>query len=294
MKILRLVFTGITLMMFCWGFGYGIGLAAESAWTFSDDGVDFNIPGVSPEAVLLGDGSVRLYVTDMGLLVYRASDGLTFAQESGSLPQGSDPTLIGLADGTVRMYYVDMSDGTSEIWTARSSDGLTWSRETGTGIRNESGQRAWGVPDSVMLPDGRVRLYWVDMPENADPDALEVIKSAVSTNGLTFNEEGGYRTEGGYVDSYILVAEEGNWIGLFATTPARLPQEIYVGTSEDGLNWEIESVPIITVPGGNALDPTAVPLGDGTYRIYYSSTAGSDPFSGFMIKSGILGRKSEE
>ncbi|UCD27878.1 MAG: hypothetical protein JSV03_12340 [Planctomycetota bacterium] len=283
-----------TYMIGCDGLvGVVVNESGESNWTFTEDNVSFGISGVSPEAIVLGDGSVRLYVTDMGIKVYKASDGLTFTQESGSLPQGSDPTLIQLNDGSYRMYYVDMVQGVQEISTATSSDGLNWIKESNTGISNTTGGPAWGVPDSIEIPSGSIRLYWVDAPAGDSNHHLEVIKSAIATDGLNFTVESGYRTQGGYVDPYILLAQDGNWIGLFATTPAPefLPQKIYVGTSTDGLSWSIEGASIITAGDGNALDPTAVPLGDGSYRVYYSATSGSNPFSGFLIKSGILRRK---
>ncbi len=274
---------------------YGInptsgGGAVVTSWTFTDDGVDLGIAGVSPESILLSDGTVRLYVTDLGMRVYRSTDGVTFQEETGSFPPGSDPTLIQLADGTYRMYFVDGDTNPRQIGTALSSDGLTWTKEALTGITNTTNAQAWGVPDSVKLPDGRIRLYWVDDPQGTTGDNYEVIRSAVSTDGVTFTIEDGNRTQGGYVDSYVVKAVTDDWLGLFATTPeeSRLPQKIYIGTSTDGLTWTIQSDPIITVPGGNALDPTAVPLGDGSYRVYYSSTPSSDPFSGFYLKSGIL------
>jgi hypothetical protein len=266
---------------------FGNNGSGESNWSFSDDTASLGISGVSPEAILLDDGSVRLYVTDIGgMRVYKAGDGLTFTEETSLTPAGgSDPTLIKLDNGTYRMYYVDHEQPGGVIWTATSPDGLGWTRESNTGIGNDTGGPAWGVPDSVELPNGRIRLYWVDQPQGT---ICEVIKSALSSDGVVFDEETGYRTEGGYVDSYVLLAEDGNWIGLFATTPLCAPQKIYVGTSTDGLTWSIESEPTITVSGGNALDPTAVSLGDGSYRVYYSATSGNDPSSGHFLKSGIL------
>ena len=264
-----------------------------SSWTFTEDNTDLGISGVSPEAFLLDDWSVRLYVTDMGMIIYRAGDGLAFTRETASLPPGSDPTLVRLEDDTYRMYYVSHEQGVGEIWTATSPDGLNWTTESGTGIRNTTGGPAWGVPDSIELPNGWIRLYWVDMPSESNEGDYEVVRSALSSDGIVFTEEEGYRTEDGYVDPYILFAEDGSWAGLFATTPSeeRLPQVIYIGYSTDGLTWVIESEPIITISGGNAFDPTAVPLGDGSYRVYYCTTTGSDPFSGFFLKSGIIRKK---
>lgn len=133
-----------------------------SKWSFVEDGVDLGILGVSPEAILLENGDVRLYVTDIGMKVYRSGDGVTFVQEPAILPSGSDSTLIRLDDNTYRMYYVDRGQGTEVIWTATSADGLNWQTESSTGIENITKSQAWGVPDSIELPDGRIRLYWVD------------------------------------------------------------------------------------------------------------------------------------
>ena len=268
-------------------------------WTFSEDNVSLGITGVSPEAILLSDDSVYLYVTGgtQGMTLYRASDGLTFTEETASLPLGgSDPTLIRLSDGTYRMYYNDRD----MIKTATSPDGLVWTEESSTGISNTNGNGAWGVPDSVELPDGRIRLYWVDTSTYVmPPNGYEVVKSAVSADGLTFTEESGYRTEntngeGGWADPHVLLAEEGNWIGLFSFIPPTIegnptaPITINIGTSTDGLTWSVDSEPIISVSGGHVGDPASYPLGNGSYRVYYLATSELDPPHNYFITSGIL------
>ena len=272
--------------------------SSRSNWTFTEDNVSLRISGVSPEAALLDDGSVRLYVTGgmQGMTLYKAGDGLTFTEETASLPLGADPTLIRLGDGTYRMYYNDRDT----IKTATSPDGLTWTEETSTGISNTNNNGAWGVPDSVELPDGRIRLYWVDTPIYVNPpNGYEVVKSAVSTDGVTFTEENGYRTEdtdgeGGWADPHVLLAEEGNWVGLFSFIPPfteenpNVPMTLHVGTSLDGLTWSIESEPIITVTGGHVGDPASYPLGDGSYRVYHVATSELNPPHDYFITSGIL------
>lgn len=264
----------------------GGGDGGASAWTFAPDNVDFGITDiVSPEAVTLPDGSVRLYTTGIGGMgVYTAADGLDFKETAASTPAGSDPTLVRLEDGSWRMYYVGAGE---EIMTATSQDGLTFVPEAATGIKNTTGTRAWGVPDTIRTPDGSIRMYWVD----SESGSLEVIKSAISSDGVTFAEEAGYRTVNGFVDPLILKAEDGGWVGLFSTTPGNPPQKIYVGTSNDGLTWTMETSPVIEESGGNALDPTAVELPDGFYRVYYVATAGDDPFGSFYLRSGVLSRR---
>jgi len=249
--------------------------STEKSYTFTQDDVDYGIAGVSPEAILIG-GEVWLYVTDMGLKLYQSEDGTTFGSATELTLNGSDPTIIPQSDGSYRMYYVQHNRNeagvdTAQVRTATSTDGINWSDEAYTGILNETGNDAWGVPDSIKLPDGNVRIYWVST--TGVSGEYEVILSALSENGTDFTEEDGYRTTDGYVDPYILKAEDGNWIGLFATTPAneRLPQKIYVGYSEDGLTWSIDSDAAIAVSGKNNLDPTAVQLSENSYRIYFSA-----------------------
>ena len=57
---------------------------------------------------------------------------------------------------------------------------------------------AWGVPDAVLLPDGRVRIYWVE-PSPQGGMATENIVSATSTDatGTVFVRDAGTRTTGG-------------------------------------------------------------------------------------------------
>jgi hypothetical protein len=91
---------------------------------------------------------------------------------------GMDYTSVTLADGSSRAYFVSMSpDGTKEITTAPVVYGSgipALGTPTALGLKSAPQQRAWGVPDSVVLPDGRVRLYWVDV----DPTATRPVSTS--------------------------------------------------------------------------------------------------------------------
>jgi hypothetical protein len=252
---------------------------------FTEDNVDLGIADVvSPETILLDDGTVRLYTTSMGgIEVYDAADGLTFVKQVANTPLGSDPTVLKLDDGTYRMYYLDHMDST--IKTATSPDGLNFTNEGSTGITNTTGDNAWGVPDTIVAPDGTVRMFWVSTESGQQ---WEVIKSATSTDGVTFTVDSGFRTTGGLVDPFLLLASGDLWLGLFATSPGMAPQKIFLGNSSDGVLWSFITGAIIEVDGGNALDATAVNIGTDTYRVYYVATTGADPFSGWYLRSGVL------
>ena len=125
----------------------------------------------------------QLYYTgDGGVTVNSMSTDLELT-EQGVIKLIQDLTIITTNEGIRRAYYVevDPSTGNHEILTALiSEDGLTLSQATRTGIL-DNGDNAWGVPDSVVLPDGRIRLYWVST-DNTDsewtvPQDDEIIKN---------------------------------------------------------------------------------------------------------------------
>ena len=162
-----------------------------------------------------------------------------------------------------------------EIFSADiSDDGLSLSNRLATGF-SDQGALAWGVPDAVRLPDGRVRLYWVEDPNQA-VQADEIIVSATSTDasGTTFQRDSGSRTTGGYVDFEVLKAEAGDWLAVMSSSPETIPnrsQGIYVGTSSDGLTWNVQ--PDNLAPTQKSyLDPTGVAIGPNQWQLVLSES----------------------
>ena len=105
----------------------------------------------------------QLYYTGDGGVTVNSMTNDLLIKEQGVIRLIQDLTTITTNEGIRRAYYVevDPSTGDHEILTALiSEDGLTLSQATRTGI-SDNGDTAWGVPDSVVLPDGRIRLYWV-------------------------------------------------------------------------------------------------------------------------------------
>ena len=248
--------------------------------------------GVSPHAVALPDGTTQLY--------YSSSDGGTAVDactvagqctRQGLLRGVNDLTIVTLVDGTRRGYYAQMDPTTQAkaLFTAlMSSDGLNFSDSIPLGISSPPEQRAWGVPDAVVMPDGRVRIYWVTMPTTR-PDRGEAVASATSTDatGTTFGPDPGYRTTGGVVDFEVLQAKPGNWIAIASTGPGRPPQTLLLAVSTDGLAWKVNRNPL-TPASANYLDPTGIPLGPNRFRIYFAKSPKSTPFDGFVLQQGIL------
>ncbi len=79
------------------------------------------------------------------------------------------------------MLSLNPNTKSKEIYTAIfSEDGLSYTDTKALGF-SDGGSMAWGVPDAVLLPDGRVRLYWVAESEGMRG---EKIVSATSEKAL--------------------------------------------------------------------------------------------------------------
>lgn len=318
--------------------------------------------GVSPFAMEIDGNTDRVFHSAGeagGWLVSVCTVGGNCTQTSLPPDFGTDFTQVTLADRTQRAYFVIPEvDGSKEIATAPVTyvDGTpTLGEITRLGFTATANERAWGVPDSVVTPDGLVRLYWVaegkdrqggDQSENFEPtraqqmcmmkyinrvtlEAMvsgqkkvtskakkaakkcglpasafgskskkgqgshsdEVIVSATSTDpsGTSFTQDAGYRTTGGYVDSDVIQAKNGDWLMLLSTGPGDPPQRLFVATSRDGLKWKVNAKPL-TPASFNALDPTAVQLGPKKWRVYYAKSPKKTPFSNHRIVVGELTR----
>lgn len=237
------------------------------------------VDGSVPFVHKLKDGSVRLYYCkDNAILSAISKDDFTFTKEQGiRISPGSgfesivcDPTMVDLPDGKMRMYYKGANSmvpgpGNSihKIYSAISSDGLTFQKE---GLRIDSetnGDNGWAsVPDSIMLPDGRVRLFYVTAAEMEHG-----IGSAISSDGLNFVKEKDLRVKN-LVDPALVKLGE-TYLLFGASIDERfngLPKGIYYTVSSDGLNF---GDPISILQEDNVYDPSVLKIDDNTVMVFY-------------------------
>ena len=247
----------------------------ENPWKLSEI-KPLNATGVSPHIEESSNG-YRLSYADNGPL--RVSDlSKTFTlSRVGEINNIADLTVVTTVNGARRGYYVksEPNFGEKEIFAADiSDDGLILSNSTATGFSSQ-GSKAWGVPDAVRIPDGRIRIYWVEDPQ-AGVRADEVIVSATSidSSGTSFVRDVGQRTTGGYVDFEVLRAKKGDWLAVMSTTPATIPdspQGIHVATSTDGLSWDV--LPDNLAPTTKSyLDPTGIAIGPNQWQLVMSES----------------------
>lgn len=93
------------------------------------------------------------------VVIARTNDGLGIEGSRVIIDHASVPDAVRLPDGTLRLYYVDGSNGT--IGVARvDGDAVTILGPLFmNGVRGPGGM---ADPDAVLLPDGRIRLYYLN------------------------------------------------------------------------------------------------------------------------------------
>lgn len=238
--------------------------------------------GVVPLAWPLPDGSVRLYYCggggSPGIGSALSEDGLNFTPEEGSRVAPADqavcdPSIVEAGDG-LRMYFKEELPRDPEempiqrVWSATSSDGLNWQVEGQRLALEEKCSDFVSVPSAVALPDGRVRLYFVCNAINS------AMASAISNDGLNFEFEGILLEKA--VDPDVHLLPDGTY-RLFYTLWEEsdigepvMPTIIDTATSKDGMNWDVEGMVAVADDFGleGLVDPSALSLGDGSYRIY--------------------------
>lgn len=198
--------------------------------------------------------------------VYQATsnDGLNFTKVDGVVVEkASVPDIIKTADGKLFIYAVDgASRSRSGLMVAISDDaGETWQQ----GSLQLTCQRdvcSGADPEAVVLPDGRIRLYYMVFPKiKGSPGSLvkHSVYSALSKNGLIFQEEEGVRFEYEQITDPDVVKVGDHWFMYLSQGP-----RLIVTRSTDGLTFKFER--IIREKGSVS---NTVSIGDNRWRQFF-------------------------
>lgn len=274
-------------------------VAQAKSWSFSEDSVDLGLSGVSPHVIRteLGD---RLWRSDMvptGTAVTMCdSSGNCTAEtfSTGSAGPVSDFTVAKAKSGW-RAYFKSRDETSQKIYSASctTEDCLSFGTPelTSSAMVVSKETKAWGVPDAVALPDGRIRIYIVESDSSTRTSCPENVASYISSDGISFKKEKGWRLTGGYVDTEILSTKKNKWVMILADGPgcggskgSMKAQQLFITTSKDGLKWAKPKV--LTGTDSGRLDPTGYELKKDTYRIYFAS--GSITDNNYTIKRATL------
>ena len=287
----------MTLVISGMVFGGSIGSAsAVVEWELIEESVSLGMNGVSPHVEKVSGGD-RVWRSDgpSGTEVSLCTDAGVCTSERLTTTGGGPINDFAVAQTTsgLRAYFkrVEPQTNTQAVYSAPclTADCLSIGAATLTssGMQVSKDIRAWGVPDPVRLPDGRIRIYIVESP--VEGNCTEKIASYISADGISFTKEPGWRLEGGYVDTEMLRAKDGEWLMILADIgcTASRNQKLFISTSTDGLTWTQPTV--LTGAGESKLDPTGYEVSTNVFRIYYSA---GDPRNAFVVKRATLRIKS--
>ena len=265
--------------------------AHGAEWSMTEDmglHLKMNMNGVSPHVERL-NGVDRIWRSDgpTGTVVSDCNEEGVCTNVTVPARLGNDFTVVTFANGTKRAYFKEIDGANQQVYSAPCIDAgcvsIGTKTATTTDMRVPSSTKAWGVPDAVLLPDGRVRIYIVESPVVGK--CTEKIASYISTDGITFTKEPGWRFENGYVDTEILRAKSGDYVMIMAdiACTSNNRQMLFMSTSKDGLIWTTPEM--LTGPGVEGLDPTGYEVTPGVFRIYYSQ---GGPNQTYVVKRGTL------
>jgi hypothetical protein len=251
------------------------------SWKLTTESVNLNLGGVSPHVEKLVSGDRIWFASPAALpdpiMVVDCNESGSCVRQTLSSRFGSDATIVTLKDGTRKVFFVEMGPNGKKIkYATVNGNSLSHGAVSDLDVEGSSvsaKEMAWGVPDAVVMPDGRVRVYWVLSTQGAaNPRLPETLVSATSTDATAskFVRDPGTSLTGGYVDSEILRAVDGDWVMMVSTGPGAGTQSLYMATSTDGLNWNLDKKQISS-PDESALDPSGYEISSTEWRIYYVS-----------------------
>jgi len=290
------------------GFSLLAGLAqvptagAVVEWALTEDAVSLGLTGVSPHVERTGNADRLWYPGGLaGTAVADCNDAGACTSVASSGRLGSDFTAITLPNGTRRAYFVEQSMTPGANTKSVSSAACLTAACTGVGTSTvaaaelvvSQNMKAWGVPDAVVTPDGKVRLYVVESP--TEGNCTEKLASYISNDGISFTKEAGWRLENGIsVDPEILRAKTGDWMMILADGPGcgDRVQKLYTSTSNDGLTWSAPQKVFGSGSDLRRLDPTGYEVSTNVFRIYYATAvAGALGDVTYTIKRGTIAIK---
>lgn len=210
----------------------------------------------------------------------------------------ADTSGIRLADGRVRLYTFAQGRGIVSA-ISLTTEGISFTPEAGARLPDGS-----GMPRIVPMPDGRLRLFYSSMGG---------IKSAVSSDGLTFTIEAGFRitaeaagfthtTAAATSGATVTRIADGRYRMYFSDLPR--PGDppgmhlIKSAVSTDMLAWTMEAgvrlgpgAPVLT---GSAEHPFALANPDGTVTLYYGKFGAAGSPEGVYQATSLDGLTFEQ
>lgn len=253
--------------------------------------------GADPAAMITPAGEVRLIFTgpngNMASAV--SSDGLTFTVDADftspfPLVGIGEQTIVASPTGGYRMF----ARSETEVFSATSDDGDTWTQESGTRFDvSTMGLDVTTGPSVVQLSNGNYRMYFSPEPTNCGQEGVSNdIYSASSVDQITWTADDGVRLgddiESRCMNKPIAIAESDESVTLFYHVYSRIGSGdsygalVYYANSSDGLTFTSQTATelgVVTTTSADltlASDPYILEMPDGTVRLYFDALSGPE------------------
>jgi len=195
--------------------------------------------------------------------VHRATstDGLTWTFDDDPIvEQASVPDLVVAPNGNLLLVFVDASDPPESAAIMRSTDGGETFERVDFSIEGLPADTRVLDPNLVVLPDGRLRLYYFGIAVNVSITSGEQhsVYSAISDDGVHFVQEGIAFEAPALVDPDVFEVA-GRWVMyVFGSEGTE------VAASNDGTTFSAEGLLSIQQVGTTG----PITLADGRLRLY--------------------------
>ncbi|MCX6811113.1 MAG: sialidase family protein [Candidatus Berkelbacteria bacterium] len=229
-----------------------------------------------------------------------SDDGVHFSDSGKTiLEKASVPDAVKLADGTILIYAVDGAQrSNSQIMVARSKDnGETW--QTASAQLETDRKSKDGIdPQAVLMPDGRIRLFYIVNPENlpstkeekdnvqADFKPINKIYSAVSSDGVNFVEDTGPLYEGEEITDPDVIKIGEDWLAYISKG-----QKLFLTTAGSDLKFQYKK----DIREEGSISKT-IEVSSGLYRQFYckNGISSAETKDGLTFQNEIISLKMSE
>lgn len=243
------------------------------------------------------DNLYRMYTNGMGAIAYAESvDGKTWGSFTNTAVTEdkdkmiSNPAILKITDEKWIMIYEQAPrrqpgqmgnvppgpNSQRNLYQATSSDGKNWQKQ-GLAIDSSINDNFFAsVPDLVLLPDNKVRMYYVCRGDS-------ICSQISSDDGSSWTKEPGFRLTNTAVDPDVIF-ENNKWVMYYSILdPAK--NGLYKAVSNDGLTWaELENQVIAKSSTKNAIvDPDVYKVTDGSYVMNFGESVSNSSTGGEQI-----------
>ena len=165
----------------------GFNWTKEEGVRFQDygDGKPGEIFTSVPDIIRLDNGSLRMYYTrgTTSATALSHDEGITWVKEK-NLDLGRivvDPDIVKLEDGSYKLFFTTFDSqfgmGEQYVMSATSSDGVSFTLDSGKRLEPSPGRILVVDPDIVKLPDGSYRMYYGEMQDDGSFNIYSAISN---------------------------------------------------------------------------------------------------------------------